>query len=125
MAIIQRPMLALSSSRLLDDQGAGIVSVGAYAVEGEDEGVAELVDVVAEPQSGGARQIGAGDELRRDGFAAGRYGTESAGDGAVGADEHVGVVEPERTQDVQGVGVAAAGGDDDLDAGRVGRVEGR
>ena len=108
---------------VLDDEGAaGVVAVGADAVEGEDEGVAELVDVAAEPEGGRMGEVGAGDELGGDGR--GSEAAEGAGDGAVGTDQDAGMVEAERTQDVHGVGVAAAGGDYDLDAGGLGGVEG-
>ena len=116
-------MEALRFVEVLDDEGAaGVVAVGADAVEGEDEGVAELVDVAAEPEGGGVGEVGAGDELGGDGVRA--EAAERAGDGAVGTDQDAGVVEAERAQDVHGVGVAAAGGDDDLDAGGLGGVEG-
>ena len=102
--------------KVLDDEGAAsVVAVGADAVEGEDEGVAEFVDVAAEPERGGVGEMRAGDELGGDGL--GAEGAEGAGDGAVGADQDAGVVEAERAQDAHGEGVAAAGGDDDLDAG--------
>ena len=108
---------------VLDDEGAaGVFAVGADAVEGEDEGVAELVDVAAEPEGGGVGKVGAGDELGGDGC--GTEGAEGAGDGAIGTDQGAGVVQAERAQDVHGVGVAAAGGDDDLDAGGFGGEEG-
>ena len=56
---------------VLDDQGAArVVAVGADSVEGEDEGVAELVDVAAEPDGSGVGEVGAGDELGGDGFIA-------------------------------------------------------
>jgi hypothetical protein len=105
---------------VFDDEGAaGVFSVGADAVEGEDEGVAKFLDVGAEPEGGGVGEVGAGDELG--GFGG---GAEGAGDSAVGADEGEGVVQAEGAQDAHGVGVTAAGGDDDLDAGRVGGEEG-
>ncbi len=108
---------------VFDDEGAaGVFAVGADAVEGEDEGVAELVDVAAEPERGGVRQVSAGDELRRDGVVA--EAAERAGDGAVRTDQRAGVIEAERPQDVHRVGVASAGGDDDFDAGGFGGEQG-
>ncbi len=105
---------------VLDDEGAaGVFSVGADAVEGEDEGVAEFFDVGAEPEGGGVGEVGAGEELG--GFGG---GTKCPGDSAVGADEGECVVEAEGAEDAHGVGVAAAGGDGDFDAGAVGGVEG-
>jgi hypothetical protein len=109
---------------VFDDEGAAgvfslIWAVGDDAVEGEDEGVAEFFDVGAEPEGGGVGEVGAGEELG--GFGDGAKG---AGHSPVGADEGEGVVEAEGAQDAHGVGVAAAGGDDDLDAGGVRGVEG-
>src|ERR1039457_3038505 len=43
------------------ESAAGVVAVGADAVEGEDEGVAELVDVAAEPEGGGVGGGGGGE----------------------------------------------------------------
>jgi len=107
-----------------DERAASVLSVGADAVEGEDEGVAKILislaaDVVAEPEGGGVGEVGAGDELG--GFGG---GAEGAGDSAVGADEGEGVVQAEGAEDAHGVAMAAAGGDDDLDAGCVCGVEG-
>jgi hypothetical protein len=49
---------------------------------------------------------------------------EGAGDGAVGADEGARRGRRlERAEDAHGVGVAAAGGDDDLGAGGLGELE--
>jgi len=105
-----------------DESAAGVVAVGSDPVEGEDEGVAELVDVAAEPEGGGEREVGASDELGGDGVRA--EGAQGSGDGAVGADQGAGVAEAERAQDVHGVGVAAARSDDNLDAGGFGGQEG-
>ena len=102
-----------------DERAASVLSVGADAVEGEDEGVAEFFDVGAEPEGGDVWEVGAGEELG--GL---RRGTKCPGHRPVGADEGEGVVQAEGTQDAHGVGVAATGGDDDLDAGCVGGVEG-
>ena len=100
---------------VLDDEGAaGVFAVGAGEVEGEDEGVAIVVEVGAEPARGGERQVGAVDELGRDG----------ADDGAVGADQGGGGVEVEVAEDAHGEAVAATGGDDDLGAGGLGKIEG-
>ena len=108
---------------VFDDEGAaGVVAVGADAVEGEDEGVAELVDVAAEPKGGGVGEMGAGDELGWDGVRA--EGAKRTGDGSVGTDQDAGVMEAERAQDVHGVGVAASGGNDDEDARGLGGAEG-
>ena len=101
---------------MLDDESAAfVVAVGADAVEGEDEGVAKLADVATQPQRGGVGQVGAGDRLRRDGLRAER--AEGAGDGSVGTDERIGGAKAKRAEDTHGVGMAAAGGDDNLDAG--------
>ena len=108
---------------VLEDEGAaGVVAIGADAVEGEDEGVAELVDVTAEPEGGGVGEVGAGDEFGRDGV--GAVGAERAGDGAVRADQDAGVVETEGAQDAHGEGVASASGDNDLYAGGFGDEQG-
>ena len=49
---------------------------------------------------------------------------DRAEDGAVGADDDPVRAEAERAEHAHGIGVAAAGGDDDLDAGLFGAVEG-
>jgi hypothetical protein len=51
-----------------DERAASVLSVGADAVEGEDEGVTEVLvsfatDVVAEPEGCGVGEVGACDEL--------------------------------------------------------------
>ena len=108
---------------VLNNEGSpGVVAVGANAVESEDECVAEFVDMAAKPEGGGVGEMGSGDELGGDGVRAEE--AQGAGDGAVGTDQDARVVEAERAQDVHGVGVAAAGGDDDHDAGGVGGEEG-
>lgn len=50
-------------------------------------------------------------------------GADGADDGAVGADQAGVVVEMKIAEDVHGEAVAAAGGDDDLDAGGLGELE--
>ena len=118
----------------LDDEGAArVFPVGLGAVEGEDEGVAEVqvalaAEVRAEPEGRGVGEVGAGEELGGDvrggdSCLRGRR-PEGAGDGAVGADEDRGVVEAERAQDAHGEAVAASGGDDELDSVGLGCAEG-
>jgi len=117
----------------LHHQGAArVFPVGLGAVEGEDEGVAEVLvslaaDVGAEPEGGGVREVGASQELGGDGRGGWSLlqsrGPEGAGDGAVGADEDGVVVEAERAQDTHGEAVAATGGDGDLDSAGLGGVE--
>ena len=51
-------------------------------------------------------------------------GADGADDGAVGADDSGVGIEVEVAEDVHGEAVAAAGGDDDFDAGGFGEVEG-
>ena len=108
----------------LDHQcAARVFPVGLGAVEGEDEGVAEVLvslaaDVGAEPEGGGVGEMGAGEEPGGDGVCAGR--PEGAGDGAVGADEDGVGVQAERAQNAHGEAVAASGGDDKLDAAGLG-----
>ena len=104
----------------LDDQcAAGVFPVGAGAVEGEDEGVAEVYYMSAEPEGRGVGKVGAGEELGGDFFC-----PECTGDRAVGADEDGVVVETERAQNAHGEAVAASGGDDELNSVGVGGVEG-
>ena len=117
-------MICLSLATAHDQGAADVVAVGADAVEGEDQGVAELIDLGAEPERRVARQVGASDKLRGDGFAAGRVRSEGAGDSTVRTDEDAEGVQAERAQDVQGIGMAAAGGHDNLDAGGLGCAEG-
>ena len=118
----------------LDDQcAAGVFPVGLGAVEGEDEGVAEVLvslaaDVRTKPERGGVGEVGAGEQPGGDGIGGDSLlrsrGPEGAGDGSVGADEDGVGVEAERPQDTHGEAVAASGGDGELDAARVGGVEG-
>ena len=100
---------------VLDNEGtAGVFAVGAGEVEGEDEGVAVVVEVGTEPAGGGERQVSAMNE----------FGADGADDGAVGADDGRCVVQVQVAEDAHGEAVAAAGGDDDFDAGRLGETEG-
>ena len=100
---------------VFDDEGApGVLALRGDLVEGDDEGVAELAEVAAEPEGGVEGHEGALDELRGEG----------ADDGAVRADEEGVGVQAQVAQDGQGVGVAAAGGDGDRDAGVLGGAEG-
>ena len=111
---------------MFDNQSAaGVVAVGADAVEGEDESVAELVDVLAQGQSAVAwgdavraissEAIGSGPKLPRVRVTACRWSPN----------QYAGVMEAERPQErAHRVGVAAAGGDNDLNSGGLGSVEG-
>ena len=104
----------------LDDQrAAGVFSIGAGAVEGEDEGVAEVLYMSAEPEGRGVGEVGASEELGGDFFC-----PEGAGDRAVGADEDGVWVEAEQAQDAHGEAVTASGGDDKLDSAGLGCAEG-
>ncbi len=111
---------------LLDDErAAAVFPIGQSAVEGEDERVAKVsfansTDVVAEPECGGARQVGAGEEPG--GACAGV--SEGACDGAVGADKDRVVGQAERAEDAHGEAVAAPRGDDDPNARGLGGAQG-
>jgi len=55
---------AVEVVEMLDDEGTTrVIAVGAGEIEGEDEGIAIVVEVGAEPAGGGERQVGAMDEL--------------------------------------------------------------
>jgi hypothetical protein len=100
---------------VLDDEGtASVFAVEVGEVEGEDQGVAVVGEVGAEPAGGGEREVGAAEE----------FGADGADDGAVGADDGGGGVEAEVAEDVHGEAVTAAGGDDDFGAGGLGEVKG-
>jgi len=51
------------------------------------------------------------------------FGADGADDGAVGADDGRSMMEVQIPEDVHGKAVAAAGGDDDFDAGRFRKPE--
>ncbi len=100
---------------LLDDEGsAGVVSVGLDAVEGDDEGVAELGEVLEEPEGGVDGEVGGLDE----------GGGDGADDGTVRGDEETFGGEGVLSEDAHGVGVAASGGDDEVDSGLLGGGDG-
>jgi len=100
---------------VFDDEGAaGIFAVRAGEVEGEDEGVAIVVEMGTEPAGGGEGQVGAVNQI----------GVDGADDGAIGADDGRCGLQVQVTEDLHGEAVAAAGGDDDLDAGGLGEFEG-
>ena len=96
-----------------DERAAGVFAVGADLVEGEDEGVAEGGEVGAEPAGSVERHVGAMDKMR----------VEGADDGAVGADDRARRIQVEIAEDLHGVAVATAGGDDDLSTGVFGEAE--
>ena len=99
----------------LDDQGAArVFAVGAGEIEGEDKGVAVVVEMRAQPTGGGEWQVGAMDEV-------GIYGAD---DGAIGADDGGGGLQVQVAEDLHGETVAAAGRDDDFDTGGFGELEG-
>jgi hypothetical protein len=97
-----------------DEGASAVVAVFAHGVEGDDEDFAEVADVVADPAGGFKGHVAAVDEI----------GTDGADDGAVGTDERVGGAKVVLAQDTHGVGVAAASGDDDFDAGFFSGAEG-
>lgn len=108
--------------KVLDyESAAGVVAVGTDSVEGEDQGVAEFLDVGAEPERGRVGKVSAGDQFGGDGFGC---GPESSGYGAVRTNQRAGVVKAQRAEDAHGVGVTATSGDDDLDTGRFGGEKG-
>lgn len=99
---------------VLDDEGAaGVFAVGVGEVEGEDQGVAVVVEVGAKPAGGGEWEMRAANE----------FGADGADDGAVGADDGGVGIQVEVAEDVHGEAVAAAGGDDNFDAGGFREVE--
>jgi hypothetical protein len=96
-----------------DESAAGVFAVGADGIEGEDERIAELGDVVAEPECAGGGHFGAMDEIC----------ANSANDGAVGADDRAGGIQVQFAEHAHGVTVAAAGGDDRFDTGGFGGLD--
>ena len=81
--------------------------------------VANAAEMVKQPRGRGVREQGAVEEGR-----GGVCRSDCPGNGAVGADQGIGVVQPEWAQDAHCVGVAAAGGDDHFDACGFGRAQG-
>ena len=99
---------------LADERAAAVFAGGVDAVEGEDEGVAEVVDVVrrASARFRAACGCGAGARLPMVRMTVPLELTRAlSGLRCSGA------------QDAHGVAVAAAGGDDDLGAGVLGELE--
>ncbi len=96
------------------DGPAAIFTVRANVIKGEDERIAEGPGLFDQPLCGFERHVLAVDQL----------GPDGAEHRAVGADQGIGFAELEVTNDAHGVGVTAAGGDDDLDAGLVRGVQG-
>ena len=99
---------------VFDDEGSATVfSVGANEIEGDDEGITELSEMIAEPMSSGERHVGSVKES----------GANGANDGAVGADDRAGWIQVQIAQNAHGVAMATAGGDDDFNAGAFGEAE--
>ncbi len=100
---------------MLDDQrAAGVLAVGTDLVEGDDQRVAKLFKMSAEPLGGGSWH----QRPLHQGCA------EGASDRAVGTDDRVLLRQPQAAQLPHGVAVAAPGGDDDLDPCCFGGVHG-